>query len=268
MNKTKIEWATMTWNPVTGCFHNCPYCYAARYVNRFGLRFAPMLGDPGMEGACKYDTDEEGQDSMLELKRPYFNWHEGIRNSYPMGFAPTFHKYRLNEPEKYKKPQTVFVCSMADLFGNWVPKTWIERVFNACKKAPQHRYVFLTKNGSRYQEFMRKMPDNMWFGQTITQSDLDWNYRHIVYPHKSWNRMTCIEPMQNSFPYFNAQNTGWVIIGAETGNRKGKVIPQRGWIERIVDACRHDNKPVFMKRSLQEIWGEPLIQEYPWEGGN
>jgi len=59
----------------------------------------------------------------------------------------------------------------------------------------------------------------------------------------------------------------WVIVGAETGNRKGKVIPEREWIENIVNECRRSKVPVFMKNSLAEIWREPLIQEYPW-GGN
>ena len=35
MNKTKIDWATMSWNPVTGCRHGCPYCYARRTAHRF-----------------------------------------------------------------------------------------------------------------------------------------------------------------------------------------------------------------------------------------
>jgi protein gp37 len=56
----------------------------------------------------------------------------------------------------------------------------------------------------------------------------------------------------------------WIIIGAETGNRKDKVILQREWIENIVAACREAGTPVFMKNSLTKVWGEPLIQEYPW----
>lgn len=36
MDKTKIEWAQSTWNPVTGCYHECPYCYARTMVHRFG----------------------------------------------------------------------------------------------------------------------------------------------------------------------------------------------------------------------------------------
>ena len=56
----------------------------------------------------------------------------------------------------------------------------------------------------------------------------------------------------------------WFIIGSETGNRKSKVVPERKWIEEIVQECKKNNKPVFMKESLKDIWREPLIQEYPF----
>ena len=35
LHKSKIEWCTHTWNPVTGCLHGCPYCYARRFIDRF-----------------------------------------------------------------------------------------------------------------------------------------------------------------------------------------------------------------------------------------
>ena len=57
----------------------------------------------------------------------------------------------------------------------------------------------------------------------------------------------------------------WFIIGAETGNRKEKVVPKREWIENIVDYARSVVKPVFMKDSLKPIWGDDLITEFPWE---
>ena len=44
MKNTKIEWADATLNPVIGCKHGCPYCYA-RYMNkRFG--FTPNFEEP------------------------------------------------------------------------------------------------------------------------------------------------------------------------------------------------------------------------------
>lgn len=41
MNKTKIEWADYTWNPITGCSNNCPYCYARAIAKRFKRSFKP-----------------------------------------------------------------------------------------------------------------------------------------------------------------------------------------------------------------------------------
>ena len=57
----------------------------------------------------------------------------------------------------------------------------------------------------------------------------------------------------------------WIIVGAETGRRKDKVIPKREWIEKLVDLCNKAEIPIFMKSSLADIWGEPLIQEFPKE---
>jgi len=232
MNKTKIEYVDRTWNPVTGCLHNCPYCYARRFARRFG------------SGDCRGD---------YEIDRP------SIAGPYPYGFAPTFHRYRLDEPQRVKKPRNVFVCSMADLFGEWVSDEWIEKVFEACEKAPRHRYLFLTKNPERYFYFPLPTGD-FWYGSTITNDE-------TPYFHSGgYNTFLSIEPIQSDFRGGgDLVGIKWVIIGAETGNRKERIIPKREWIGNIVDRCRAVNIPVFMKDSLSKIWGEPLIREYPWE---
>lgn len=60
------------------------------------------------------------------------------------------------------------------------------------------------------------------------------------------------------------RQAGWFIISAETRKRKSKVIPERKWIEEIVYKCTKNDKPVFMKDSLKDIWKDSLIQEYPF----
>lgn len=283
MNKSKIEWTNYTWNPVTGCFHNCSYCYARKIAERFGLAFAPILGDVGMEGACKYDSPE-GMDTMLELEKPYRK--NGNIQSFPMAFLPTFHRYRLDEPQKLKNPSTIFVCSMADLFGEWVPDEWIDAVFKACEGAPQHRYLFLTKNPKRCREALPLWKSyygkltNMWFGATVTGDDdrqKAWDL--LTSTNKGINKFLSIEPLISGFNlnehelllkgYREKATIGnyidWIIVGAETGNRKDKVIPERKWIESIVNQCKDAEVPLFMKNSLKDIWGESLIQEFPWE---
>ena len=62
--------------------------------------------------------------------------------------------------------------------------------------------------------------------------------------------------------------TDWVIVGAETGNRKNKVIPKKEWIMEILDECRERGKPIFMKESLREIMGTDFVQEFPWEAAH
>lgn len=259
MDKTKIDWADSTWSPVTGCLHGCEYCYARGIANRFGLDFAPKLGDVGMEGACKYDSPE-GLDTMLELEKPYIK--NGKVQPYPMAFYPTFHRYRLNDYIG-KKGRNIFVCSMADLFGSWVPDSWIEEVFKACEKAPQHNYLFLTKNPKRYEKILdRYMPPNMWFGWSRTGpmgNKCDFSTHHSI------KTFISIEPLLEPFKEFHIKGIDWAIIGAETGRRKNKVVPERKWIEDIVNECRKSDIPVFMKSSLADIWGEPLIQEFPKE---
>jgi len=257
MNKTKIEWCDRTWNPVTGCLHGCPYCYAKKIAQRFG-------GD----GDCfvrDYGKVLYGKDGLHEIDVPtvWCNCPDRPNRTfpYPFGFAPTFHRYRLDEPQRIKKPQNVFVGSMCDLFGEWVPDEWIKAVFEACKKAPQHRYLFLTKNASRYPA-PTKQNDNFWYGATFTNGE-----EIYFFPKRSnVNYFISIEPILSEFERGgNVKDIKWVIVGAETGNRKGKVIPKREWIENIVETCHAENVPVFMKDSLKEIWGEPLIREYPWK---
>lgn len=62
----------------------------------------------------------------------------------------------------------------------------------------------------------------------------------------------------------------WVAIGSETGNRADKVIPQREWVQAIVEQCRAAGVPVFMKANLAPVVGYPLVHEYPegWKGGS
>jgi len=265
MNKSFIEWCDQTWNPVTGCLHDCPYCYARRITHRFGMK---------------------ENESVFESTKIHDIETQLNANAYPYGFDPTFHRYRLGEPQKTKAPQNVFVCSMADLFGNWVPDDWIQEVFEACKKAPQHRYLFLTKNYKRYEYLNNKeiLPSvynsnsSYYFGHSInTQEDsnryFDWqrscNQSDEFWTNRFINRFISVEPLQENIDLHLLSSIDWVIIGAETGNRKGKVIPKREWIENIVFQCHsetgHQTVPVFMKDSLSEIWGKPLIQEYPWE---
>ena len=107
--KGKIEYLDFTWNPVTGCLHNCPYCYARKITNRFGTcsRIAEYVPDSVKEIQAEHGI-------IVELNERLSS------EPYPYDFLPTFHRSRLDEPQKVKRPSVIGVVYMGDLFGDWV----------------------------------------------------------------------------------------------------------------------------------------------------
>jgi len=254
MNRTKIEWADWTWNPVTGCWgpggtlekpNRCSYCYAHKIANRFH--------------PCNYKGDDP--------------------------FAPTFHPDRLSEPAKVKKPSRIFVCSMSDLFGDWVFAQWIMRVRDiAAIVARHHTYIFLTKNPKRYQDF-NSWPDNCWLGTTITnQADADKRIPELLKADARVRFVSC-EPLLSKIdlrrpgtgdlsaatatrrecPGMETQTgqqgaLSWIICGAMTGPGSQKHQPKPWWVQSLIDQCRGAGVPLFLKDNLH--WPEK-IQEWP-----
>lgn len=265
-SRTKIEWCDATWNPVTGCLHGCEYCYARRMADRFdgNLNECNQLHNKPLH--CLEKPAKRGK--IIEAgKGTYYPRIVSKTVPYPYGFEPTFHKYRLDVPQRWPKHKVIFVCSMADLFGKWVPDEWIEEVFEACRKAPQHTYLFLTKNPDRLCDLANddKLPTdkNFWYGSTLD------NRKARRYPGRFRDHTyLSIEPLQE---YMDAGlgsfgSAEWIIIGAETGNRKEKIIPEKAWIDNICEAASITQAAVFMKDSLISIVGEEnMRREFPWD---
>lgn len=278
--KTKIDWCDSTWNPVTGCLHGCEYCYARRIAERFGgcwrldlpadTSWRKNVGERGLMG--DYARHRNGKCHVLdepEIECGVMDPPSGYRGKvkpYPYSFDPTFHRYKLNEPQRWKKPRNIFVCSMADLFGEWVPDEWIAEVFKACEAAPQHRYLFLTKNPKRYVDLYVKgilrVRDFFWYGSTVTNSNEPFFLSRM--PDDNPNTFCSVEPIMKPLGVMR-EMPDWVIVGAETGHRKEKVVPQKEWIDEISEACRRKRKPIFMKESLRSLMGADFRQELPWE---
>ena len=256
MNKSKIEWCDHTWNPITGCRHGCKYCYANHMVKRFA-------GDTRLNIMAKKDyrmeASHDGSEDVYVLDEPMLN-ETGKPLVYPFGFEPTFHRHRLNTLDKLKMGNNVFVGAMADIFGEWVPDEWIREVLEICLGKPQHNYLFLTKNPERYEliDSAWELPTdkNFWYGTTLTTPD------DKCFISNAHNTFWSIEPIHAPFRLWERDvfSPSWIIIGAETGRRRGKVIPKREWIEDIVEWCDRDATPVFMKDSLIPIIGEEKMR--------
>lgn len=254
MKKTKIEWCDATWNPVTGCRHGCKYCYARKIANRFG----------------KFEPSNFAQMSDVNNYSCTFKLYEKDKiSSYPFLFAPTYHMYRLDDTDKLVN-KNIFVCSMADLFGDWVSIEWINDVLKKCVENERNNYLFLTKNPKRYMEVIERFKEdlgNMWFGTTITGSEdlqefkeITLAMRELKNTYKNIKLFVSVEPMLNNISVINriaiVDIFDWIIIGAESGNRKEKVVPECKWIIDLCEACEVRSKPVFMKDSVMKLFQE------------
>ena len=144
---------------------------------------------------------------------------------YPFGFEPTYHKYRMDYPEKLKMGNNIFVGAMADIFGKWVPGEWIRDVMETCLDNPIHNYLFLTKNPERYTEVgVPAGLENMWYGTTITcDADAD----RFNYLPAGCNTFVSIEPLMGDIVSKHNvmfRQVDWIITVSYT-HLKEKMLP-------------------------------------------
>jgi protein gp37 len=221
-NKTteRIEWASWSWNPVTGCKHDCVYCYAKDIATRF----------------------------------------------YQQRFKPTFIEERLKAPKAMKVPDSaennpgdknVFVCSMADLFGPWVPEEWIQAVLDAVRESPEWNYLFLTKNPKRYLDF--EFSKNCWLGTTVDiQSRVSLAEKSFKDLKATVKWLSC-EPLLENLKFRNLEVFDWVVIGRCSENsRTPEFQPPWNWIENLLDQAREAKCKVYFKPGL-----DSRPKEYP-----
>ena len=107
--------------------------------------------------------------------------------------------------------------------------------------------------------------ENMFYGTSITREEEMHKFNFL--PARR-NTFVSIEPiLEDVLPEKHNilfRQVDWVIIGAETGRRKGKVIPNPEWIWKIIEAAEKEKTPVFMKDSLIDIVGEDAMKrEFP-----
>jgi len=162
------------------------------------------------------------------------------------------------------KTQKIFVGSMSEI--RFWQKDWIFRTFKRIRGYPQHTFQFLTKYPYIYHRL--EFPAKAWLGFTVTvNKDLANGILHIKKLRDlsltgKYLYFVSIEPILEKINPLDLISTDWVILGAETGKRKGRVIPKKDWIESIVKFCQDSDIPVYLKDSLKNIFPE-RIKEFP-----
>jgi protein gp37 len=181
-------------------------------------------------------------------------------------FTPTFHPERMTAPRETPLPKEgrrVFVGSMCDLFGSWVPKEWIEQVLAAVREAPEWTFLFLTKNPARYLDF--EFPPNCWVGATgdfnlRSQRALDVFVQMRQRGVKTPTFLSC-EPLleathlDEKYPLRWLQHAlSWVIIGARSRTTTGpEKQPAWAWVYELLEVAGQCRIPVFCKDNLRVL---------------
>ena len=225
-----IEWTESTWNPVTGCTKispGCKYCYAERMAERL-----QAMGQP----------------------------------NYANGFQLTLQPHMLELPLKWKKPQTIFVNSMSDLFHEDVPLAYIQQVFEVMSRADWHRFQILTKRAERLEELSSTLhwTPNIWMGVSIEN---DPHRRRIDHLRRTGAhiKFLSLEPLLGPLPDLDLTSIDWVIVGGESGPKARHMHP--AWVIDLRDQCRRGKVPFFFKQ-----WGGKnkkqagrVLEEQVWD---
>jgi len=208
-----IEWTESTWNPVTGCTKisaGCKYCYAERMAERL---------------------------------------HAMGQRNYKNGFQLTLQPHMLELPLLWKKPQTIFVNSMSDLFHSDVPREYIRQVFDVMQRAYWHCFQVLTKRSERLAALDSELEwtRNIWMGVSV-ESDEHRTRIDDLRSTRAAVKFLSLEPLLGPLRALDLHDIDWVIVGGESGPKARPIQP--AWAIDLRDQCRRADVPFFFKQ-----WG-------------
>lgn len=177
-------------------------------------------------------------------------------------FVPHPHLERLKDLSPRQRPARIFMDSMYDWNGRGVEEEWLLKIINKMKECPQHTFQILSKRPKGYERF--EFPPNVWIGVSIATT-ADCHRVHNLEALKNQNiKFISIEPLHGHIDFwFSKKVIDWLIVGAETGNRKAKITPQSEWVTSILDNARAEGIPIFLKGNLH--WPE-TIRDSPEAG--
>lgn len=239
-----IEWCQFSWNAVKGCKHECRW----------------TMPD-GTTAICYAEAVANGV----------------AQSAYKQGFAHHYWEPKiLEEPLKVKEPSKIFLDSMSDLMGHWVPDEQIQQVLDVCERAHWHSFQLLTKNAPRLLNF--KFPKNVWVGASVPPSQMFGNVltekQQVAMLRKTLDvldqvdapiRWMSLEPFSWDMAWLlRGHHLQWAVIGAATNGAKA-YQPDTMWVIDAIEALDQMDAKVFFKGNL--VWddygGYEWREEFP-----
>jgi len=223
---SKIEWTDVTWNPVAGCTiatGGCTNCYAMRMAARL-----EAMGVPKYQGLTRKSGER-------------YVWTGTIVQD----------EKALAAPLTWRKPRTVFVNSMSDLFHTSVELGFIARVWGIMKATPQHTYQILTKRPERMCEVLSHSDfpvlSNVWLGTSVEDGAVLGRIEELRRTPAAV-RFISFEPLIGSVADADLRDIDWAIVGGESGPRARPMLAE--WASEIEELCRDAGAAFFFKQ-----WG-------------
>lgn len=224
---TKIEWATHTFNPWTGCAKvspGCDNCYAENWAKR--------------SGQVKW-----GQGNPRKITSAQ-NWEKPLkwdREAQKTGIIPR-----------------VFCASLADIFDNEVPDAWRDRLWDLIRTTKNLYWIIVTKRIGNADQMLPLDWGDGWphvqLTVTITnQLEADRDIQKLIDTPAAYRGLS-MEPLLGSVNLYRAQSNWWlwvdsVIVGGESGPNARPMHPE--WARSLRDQCTKWMVPFFFKQ-----WGE------------
>lgn len=212
-DNSRIEWTEATWNPVTGCSKvspGCARCYAETFAE-------PWRGIPG--------------------------------HPYEQGFDLRVWRERLEVPLRWRRPRTIFVNSMSDLFHERIPTDFVSEVFDVMQRADWHVFQILTKRPERLAALADDLPwpPHLWMGVSVENRRFVHRADHLRQT-PARTKFISAEPLLGPLEGLNLNGIDWLIAGGESGARHRPVRAE--WIRELRDRCVNENVAFFFKQ-----WG-------------
>jgi protein gp37 len=202
-----IEWTESTWNPTTGCTKVSPGCDRC-YAERVTLRFP---------------------------------------KTFPNGFNLTLRPSALELPLHWRRPRTIFVNSMSDLFHADVPDHYVADVFDVMARAPQHTFQVLTKRAIRLAKLADRLswPSNVWIGVSVESAKYRWRI-DALRKVPACVRFVSAEPLLGALPDLDLRGIHWLIAGGES--QPGARPSAMEWFRDLRDQCQRARVAFFLKQ--------------------
>ena len=173
---TAIGWTDNTWNPI-------------RATNAGDTGWACIRVSEGCTNCYA-----EAMNKRLGTKLPYTH---GAMTKVTTRIDPKV----LTKPFSWRGSKRVFVCSMTDLFGDWVTDEELDRIFAIMALTPQHTYQILTKRPERMQAYIAQQPNDT----TLDRATL------IRLQCRDYDKSPVVRPWVSSWPLPNV----WLGVTVE-----------------------------------------------------